>query len=159
MRYKLFVLALVAIFVGGYICSCLYMEASRTAQMATAVSRLGEIGNQLLQYRQVHGTFPDEGFAALQLPSRNTQDPITGETFRYRTVSENGVRSPVVEQVAAFRTKLWPFGEMRRYVLYEDGSVRDVYPKKGSKRCQAMNPRIPNNSTNSTPKTRANNHP
>lgn len=126
MRWKPFLTVLLALSTVGYLAADLYVQASRTAKMATTVSRLGEIRMRLVQYQQDHGTLPREGLAGLGLRSHDIQDPITGEPFSYRPNPERPDSKPIVEQVSAFRTRLWPLGEMRRYVLYANGDIFDA---------------------------------
>ena len=126
MRRKLITLSVVII-VGGYVCSFLYVEATRTVEIATLGSRLGEIGALLVDYRSDHGFLPEQGIAAFDLPIQCLQDPMTGEPFIYHAQSNNDTLLPLVEQVTEFRTKLWPFGDIRRYAVYNDGSVRNIY--------------------------------
>lgn len=125
MRLKLLIAVLVLSAI-GYIAAYLYVQASQTAKMATTISRLGEIRGRLLQYQQNHGAFPSEGLADLGLSPHELQDPITGLPFSYRPKSESAGDRPIVEQISAFRTKLWPFGEVRRYVLYANGDISDA---------------------------------
>lgn len=103
----------------------LYVQAQTTARMAGMVSRLGELRSALLLYQQKHAQLPltlDE----LAVMPEVKSDPLSGAPFIYIRPAHEAAVSPMVVQPDAFRTRLWPFGEIRKYALYADGEIRPL---------------------------------
>lgn len=100
-----------------------YTQATTTAKMANMVSRLSELRKSIFLYQQNHHKFPDT-LDDLDIGAETKKDPLTGRSFTYMRPEENILAMPMVVQPAPFRTKLWPFGEIRQYCLFTDGEIK-----------------------------------
>ncbi len=102
----------------------LTVEAQTTSREANMASRLSNINDAIVLYRQQHARFP-ESLDAVDVVPVARMDPLSNAQFVYTMPSDNGRVAPVVVQPISYRTKMWPFGRVRRFALYSSGEIAD----------------------------------
>lgn len=99
-----------------------YIQARTTMRVASMVSKLGELRGSIILYHQLHERFP-ETLNDLAVCPEVKKDPLTGRDFLYMRPQEGASSMPMVMQPVAFRTRLWPFGEVRQYGFFANGEI------------------------------------
>lgn len=124
---KLFIYVFLAVVLLSVIVGFTYYQARSTMKTASTVSNLGEIKIAIEKYIQAQGHLP-ENLEQLSLHPMDMIDPFSGQKFIYTPTTSSTNRSRIiVSQANGFRTKLWPFGEIKKLGLSADGEVRDIH--------------------------------
>ena len=99
------------------------VQARTSAKVASMVSRLGEIRGALILYQNEHDQYPRD-LDALAVDLEVKQDPLICSGFIYMPPQNAKNNVLIVMQAKSFRTRLWPFGEIRQYGLFTDGAIK-----------------------------------
>ena len=116
---------LVLIAISYFVCFCKH-EADTVAKGAATVSDLGHLRNALLGYYYENRQWPTT-LRYPDVPSTIPTDPFSRKPYLY---TPDGLKPTddaiIVTQPEPFRTRLWPFSQMKRYVLLANGEVHTL---------------------------------
>ena len=120
------VLWVVVVITVAYAACFLLYEANATGKSAETASELASLRNSLQGYYAHNGRWP----STLRYYYREERDVIPVDSFSrepylYTPDSLKPTdEAIIVAQPQPFKTRLWPFGQLRRYVLLANGKVR-----------------------------------
>jgi len=101
---------------------------------------LGDVREGFHNFKQAEKRWPVSMIEAETAPynknllSHNTKDVFYNMPFQCVTTKNmfydygNGKRKVLVTMQKPYRTRLWPFGEIRIYILWDDGGIGAVAP-------------------------------
>ena len=126
MKYKILFFALGVILLMSMYCFLyVHYEVTITPKVTAMICDLGDLRGALIEYYNDKRSWP-QTLENLGLDYSIPKDAVSGKSFLYTPSTSKCDESVLVSQPESFRTKLWPFGEMRRYVLLANGAIHDV---------------------------------
>jgi len=94
----------------------------------SSISRLCSLGQRTLTFYQEEGHYPRTPHE-LRLSAIHLLDPVHGQPFVWWSGEEPQAKElfKLAWQPESYRTRLFPFGEVRQYGLLSDGRVVDLF--------------------------------
>jgi len=122
-----------AVLVGYGLCQ-LACYSIREARAAATMMSLANIWRASVEFESKHARWATD-LGELGLQDGQLIDLISGRRFGCAQIlSGQGKAMPIVWQPEPYRTALWPFGKMKQWALYSDGSVRDLLTEYAARR-------------------------